>query len=410
MRVLQIAHKPPKPSKDGGSLAIANLTENLLSLGADVTLLSINTSKHPFGAKEANYPLYQKLNHRSFFLETKPNPIDAFSNFVTNDSYHVTRFFSVSLDLYLSELLKEEEFDLVILESIFSMPYFDTIRRYSKAKIALRAHNIEHLIWENITKSYSNKFIVKYLEYANKLLKAYEEESIRKVDAVITLTENDLSLLKSYSPEKPFYCNPFSVNVEKLSNLSKNNEPINFDLFHIGAMDWVPNQQGISWFVKEIFSDLNQTQPDLELHLAGKSLDHKLYEKNKGVINHGEVASSIDFMSSHSALIVPLHAASGQRVKIVQAMAMGKPIISTSLGAKGLNLVNGTHFIEANSESEFKASISALKSNKELQRKLSENCISKVKECFDVKIELKNLENYLLEILNSTRRAPSLLS
>ncbi|MGY6563075.1 MAG: glycosyltransferase family 4 protein [Luteibaculaceae bacterium] len=402
MKVLQISHKPPFPVIDGGSLAIANLIKQLVNLGADITLLSINTPKHKFTCDAETPDFFKNVKHKSFFTNTTPNVVDAFSNFVTHDSYHISRFFSVSLDLYLEQLLKEETYDIVILESIFTIPYISTVRRFSKAKIVLRAHNVEHNIWAGIIENHHNFFIKGYLNYAIQLLQDFESNSAKAVDAILTLTESDKAFFKNLIDNKPVYCSPFCIDLNEVEEFLKDNKKeIPFDLFHIGAMDWQPNQQGLKWFVNDIFPELVEKDASLKLHLAGKSIGQFSYKKSTQVINHGEVSSSKHFMNDHKVLVVPLHAGSGQRVKIVEALSMGKPVISTKIGASGLNLIPDVDYLEANTELEFVDAVHALKNNVDLQNRLSVNGKKAVMLHFNLDNEIKNLAQYFHDLINS---------
>ena len=124
-----------------------NVTQGLLHSGHDVKIISISTYKHPF--RKENYDPYflSKTRFEAVYVETKVNVVDAFSSLVTSDNYNVNRFFSTDFDKALITAFSEEEFDIVHLESLFMTPYIATIRRLSNARIVLRSHNLEYIIW-----------------------------------------------------------------------------------------------------------------------------------------------------------------------------------------------------------------------------------------------------------------------
>ena len=147
MKVLQLCLKPPVPMVDGGCIAMHTLSQGLLDQGIELKILTVATSKHPFLPDQISKKFKDQTAIEGVFLDTSINVIDAFSALVTADSYNVNRFFSTDFDRRLIEILQENEYDIVHLESLFMTPYIDTIRKLSSAKVILRSHNLEHTIW-----------------------------------------------------------------------------------------------------------------------------------------------------------------------------------------------------------------------------------------------------------------------
>ncbi|HNK42485.1 MAG TPA: hypothetical protein PL002_14960, partial [Flavobacteriales bacterium] len=150
MRVLQLCHKPPFPSVDGGTKAMHGITMGLLNTGHSVKVLTICTPKHPLDTAAIPKDYREATGIEGIFTDTSINIVDAFTDLVTADNYNISRFFSPDMDIRLIRLLSEETFDVVLLESLFTTPYLPTIRRYSKARIVLRSHNLEHVIQERL--------------------------------------------------------------------------------------------------------------------------------------------------------------------------------------------------------------------------------------------------------------------
>jgi glycosyltransferase involved in cell wall biosynthesis len=127
-------------------------------------------------------------------------------------------------------------------------------------------------------------------------------------------------------------------------------------------MDWNPNIEAIDWFLESVWNSFNSKA--IELHLAGKSMPDTLLNLNeKQIINHGQVASATDFISNHDVMIVPLFSGGGMRIKIIEAMAMGKTVISTSIGLEGINATHQKNVIIANSKEDFILEINELIEN-----------------------------------------------
>ena len=153
MKILQLCYKPPFPVVDGGSMGMHTLTMGLLNNEHKVKVLAFNTFKHPVKISELPKEYIEKTQFETIFVNLKLNVFSALCSFIKNESYHVKRFYCQEMEERLDSLLKEEEFDVIQLESIFLSHYISVIRKNSKAKIVLRAPNIEHLIWEKTAQS-----------------------------------------------------------------------------------------------------------------------------------------------------------------------------------------------------------------------------------------------------------------
>jgi glycosyltransferase involved in cell wall biosynthesis len=135
-------------------------------------------------------------------------------------------------------------------------------------------------------------------------------------------------------------------------------------LFHIGSMEWQANEQGVLWFLQKVWPLLLVKYPQAQFHLAGKGLsksDPRFFQT--GVVNHGEVPDAEDFMHQHGIMVVPIQAGSGIRIKTLEAMALGVPVVSTSVGAQGLSVTSGTEMFIADQPQQFADAIATLLAN-----------------------------------------------
>lgn len=152
MNILLLCNKSPYPPSEGGPMAMNSIITGLIGKGHKVKVMAFNSDK--YSVNPDGIPPKYKEDTRIEFVDIvlKVNPIDAFKNLFTGESYHVQRFVSEEFSSRLVEVLKEEEFDIVQLEMVYMAPYIDIIRKHSRAEIVLRAHNLEHQIWERIAK------------------------------------------------------------------------------------------------------------------------------------------------------------------------------------------------------------------------------------------------------------------
>lgn len=352
MNILQICSKPPYPPYDGGSIAMNILTEGLVASGNSVKVLAINTAKHFIDTEKIDSTYRKKTRYESVFINTNIRAVDAFVNLFSTKSYNIERFYSAEFEVRLVQILESEKFDIIQLESLWVTPYLNIIRRHSKAKIVLRSHNVEFVIWERLASNTKNFFKKSYLQLLASRLKKYELALINKYDAIATITEEDQNLFRDHGCQLPMIHIPFGVDLVnyKIDNSSTSNPSV----FHIGSMDWMPNLDGIRWVVENVWPQVKERVPHLKLFLAGRNMPQWLKElRIDGIEVIGEVPDAQAFIRSKSIMLVPLFSGGGMRIKIIEGMALGKTIISTEIGAEGIKYENGKEILIANSDKEF---------------------------------------------------------
>lgn len=364
MRVLQFCLKPPYPSKDGGCLAINQMTDALNRASLDVKVLAISTSKHPFIPQAFPKGYIEQNQFETLFVDTSLNVVDAFSALITQDSYNITRFFSPDVDKALGEILTTEQVDAIILESLFVAPYIDTIRRYSKAPVILRSHNLEFTIWHRLAKAQKNGLKKTYLRILTNQLKSYETEILNQIDGLIAINSDELRHYKRLGFKGKGVTIPFGINPDEYLPDNRNTEPNS--VFHIGSMDWQPNQEGLQWFLDEVWPMVSKGNKKLKFYIAGRQMPEWIYAyQNERIKVLGDVPDAKDFMRSKQMLVIPLRSGGGMRVKLIEALALEKTVISTPLGAKGVKVKSGVDAVLARSAADFAEAILKLSQNQE---------------------------------------------
>src|SRR5690554_2006642 len=364
MKVLQLSHKPPYPETDGGCLAINQLSQSLLEQGCDLTMVSIATPKHPFNPKNFPKGYVQKTKFTAVYIDTRLNVVDAFSNLITQDTYHVSRFFSSDMDKAVDEILSKQKFDIIIFESLFVAPYLPTIRRLSNAKVVLRSHNLEFSIWHRLAKSQPKGLKKTYLKILTKQLKDYEVNLLHQIDELIAINSDELKHYRRLGFTGKGITVPFGIDSEMYIPAYDKLDPNS--VFHLGSMDWKPNEEGIDWFLHDVWPLVYAKNPKLTFYLAGRRMPKWLsLIEIKGVRVVGEVPDAKEFISSKNIMIIPLMSGGGMRVKLIEALALEKPVVSTPLGAKGVSVVHDQTIKLATKPREFADAILALAANNE---------------------------------------------
>lgn len=382
MKILQVCSKIPYPSKDGGSIAMNMLTEGLIATGNEVTVLAMSTPKSFLKQGEIDESYQSKTNFQTVFIDTSIKPFAAFLNLFSKKSYNVIRFYSKEFEKALEVVLAKENFDIVQLETLWVTPYVETIRKKSKAKIVYRSHNVEFIIWERLAAITKNTLKKMYFQLLAGRLKKYEVSMLNKYDAIASITDVEIHTLKKLGCTLPVKHIPFGVTLAKYV---PHEAVIEFpSLFHIGSMDWMPNQEAINWFLNKIWPTIHVKFPNLNLYLAGRNMPVWLSElKMENVKVVGEVEDQLEFIRSKSVMIVPLQSGGGMRIKIIEGMAMAKAIVSTSIGAEGISCEDQVNIVLADTETAFEQAIENCVVNKTFTETIGKNARVLIENKYD---------------------------
>ena len=381
MKILLLCNKPPYPASEGGPMAMNSIINGLIEAGHQLKVLAANNEK--FNVKESDIPedYKKKTGIELIDVDLRVRPLKAFANLFTNKSYHVERFISKDFKARLVELLEKEQFDVVQLEMLYMAPYVETIREHSKAMIVLRAHNVEHKIWERIAKE--TKFFLKrwYINHLAKTLKDYELSALETVDGVAAITRKDAAFFRKYC-SKPVIDIPYGVYPEEFTPKYDIESTPKF--YHIGSMNWMPNSEGIRWFIEEVLPKTVEKVPGFVYHLAGRNMPEWLKTlKNKHVDVIGEVPDAKAFVTNNDVAIVPLLSGSGIRIKIIESMALGKTVITTRVGAKGILYDEEVNVIIAENIAKMVEAIRAINENPHIAVRIGQAARKLVEENYD---------------------------
>ena len=307
MKVLQLCIKPPFPTVDGGTMAMNSITQGLLREGCEVKVLAMESDKHPADRAKMGEEYLGQTGFESQYVDLSVKPLAAAAAMLCGESYHVSRFRSEAFAARLRAILERETFDVVHLESLFMTPYVPLIRSLSAAKVVLRSHNVEHVIWQRVAASTPYGLKRWYLKHLALTLRAYELEHINDYDGVVCITKGDADYFRQHGCRRPLTSIPFGVEPEDAANVEV--EPAS--LFHIGAMDWLPNRESIEWLLEEVWPVVHREVPQAHLYLAGRKMPQRWMDARiEGVTVVGEVPDAGYFIAGEQ---INVAAASGSR-------------------------------------------------------------------------------------------------
>lgn len=364
------------------------ITSGLVNNGAEVKLLSAFTRKHPLPLESLDSEYVDQVNLEGVPLETDLDIRDAYIALLNGDSYNISRFYSHQFAMILKRILSRARYDVVHLESLYTTPYIDTIRMHAPtALVSLRSHNHEFQIWEQRWKATRNPLHRLALRHLTNTLERYEKSVLNKVDTIVSISSTEGMGYRNWGFTGPIHVAGFGLKTPKAlqgvglpSHAAQPGKGVK--MFHLGAMDWGPNREGVSWFLREVWPKVLRAHPNSEFNLAGKGLRPDAWTDVPGVVNHGEVEDAAAFAGQHDLLVVPLLRGAGIRVKIVESFCRGIPVASTTMGVQGLEIMHPDSLVQAEPEDFAEALIDLLKTPGRLEQ-LSEAGRYAARRCFD---------------------------
>lgn len=396
MKILFVCNKMPYPPKDGGQIATFSMIRGMAEAGHTVTVAVINTPKHYYDLNAMPADVRALADFHAVDVDTDLHAKDALVNLLfSREPYTATRFNNPDFAYLLRKLCREKTFDIVQLEGLYLCAYISIFRTYTSATIAYRAHNVEYEIWQRLASE--TRFLPKawYLKNLAKRVERYEREAVNQYDCLVPISERDAATYARLGNTKPVFTAPAGifVNDRPKPEQTVTDKPT---LFHIGALDWAPNTQGILWFLEHCWPTLRKLYPWLEFHVAGRHAAQSFIDAIdlEGVVYDGEVPDAYTYMSSHTIMLVPLLAGGGMRIKILEGLAAGKAIVSTSIGAEGIPAQPSVEMSIADSPQDFIAGIQNLIDEPQRISEMGDKAIAFVTREFDNAAIIRRLTTF----------------
>ncbi len=244
-------------------------------------------------------------------------------------------------------------FDIVQIEFSFLAHYLAALGSGTEAKSILSMHNIETLRFERelaVAPWSARRFI---LEMDRGLFPSWEQRAVRAFDGVAAVSAAEAAWIERTAPGAIVQVVPNGVDVDYFRPQLA--PPASSSVVFTGAMDYPPNVDAVLWFADEILPRLRERQPELRFVIVGCRPAHAVQAlaARAGVTVTGEVEDIRPYLTEAIALVVPLRSGGGTRLKILEAMAMGRPVVSTTLGAEGLEIADGDNILIADSPERF---------------------------------------------------------
>jgi glycosyltransferase involved in cell wall biosynthesis len=373
MRILWVKTGPLLPLDTGGKRRThAMLTE--ISRQHEVTYLALLPKGMTVSAEEeADAYAQRKIwipsaqpprSSPKFWLELLQSTV------LTTRPYSLQRYEDPAMREELRKYADREDFDLVICDFLF--PALCFLGVIWKCPTVLFQHNIESQIWKRLAEAEASSIKRRYLHLQYQRMFKWEDRLSRLFDGVITVSPDDSRLARElYGLTNVLGDVPTGVDVDFFKpGLPPASPP--FWLGFLGSMDWMPNIDACQFFLDEIFPQVLAQRPDCRLKIIGRNPPTSLQERaSDQVVITGTVDDVRPHVQSCHAILVPLRAGGGTRIKIYEAMAMGVPVISTTIGAEGLPVTHGETILLADHPQKFAEAVLELMGTPSLAAKIS---------------------------------------
>lgn len=382
LKILFFSQRFPYPMDTGGKIRTGKLLEYLRQV-SDLTLISnVESPKDDPYLRDAErlcsdfYPVaWKEVKKYSFFfyVRTVIRCLSRYPVTVVND-------YSKDLESMLLQAIDRTKYDVVICD--FLQPSIN-FRRVQGVVTLLFQHNVEGEILRRHCKIAKDLFTKLFWWTQWKKMMRFEGEMCRWFGGVVTVSDHDKRLIEQKYGARHVFAIPTGVDLEYFV---PQDEPVKSNtLVFTGSMDWLPNEDALLYFANEILCLVQTAIPDVRISIVGRNPSKGLLKelsRHSNIEVVGWVKDVRPYISQHALYIIPLRIGGGTRIKAYEAMAMGKAVVSTSVGVEGLPVVHNEHVAIADTPETFASTIVELLGNSGEARRLGQSARRFVEQNF----------------------------
>lgn len=383
MHILWIKTELLHPVDKGGKIRTYNMLKELKRQHR-ITYLTLDDGAATAADRESAFEYCNELvcvQHQPREKFTAGFYAELLFNLASSLPYAIKKYESAHMRAEIVERAKAGNVDLIVCDFLApaaSVPF------EVDCPTLLFQHNVEAMIWKRHYEVQSNLIKKSYLFWQWLKMRAFERKMCRRFDSVVAVSSEDREQIQNESGVESVFDVPTGVDTKFFRPIGSEQAEAHNIVF-TGSMDWLPNEDAITYFTGQIMPLIRQTIPDVTLTVVGRNPYPSLQElakRDRSIIVTGRVDDVRPYMERAAAYVVPLRIGGGTRLKIYEAMAMEKAIVSTTIGAEGLPLKDGTELLLADTADLFAKAVVKVLNDKPLAQALGARAAAIVREQF----------------------------
>ena len=347
----------------------------------EVHYLGLENPEEPEGPRRA-HEYASKVVAVPHRFPTRRSPMfywQAASNLLSRLPLAVSRYESPELRRQIGALRKAEGYDRVFCDFIMPAPSFDTFDG-----VVIFQHNVETMIWRRHAETAKGAVAKRYFASQAQRMFDYERKVCQAVDRVVAVSQADAEIMRrEFQVDKVDWA-PTGVDTASFAPPQEPPEPV-ADLVFIGSMDWMPNIDGVVWFADEVLPKIRARRPETSVAVVGRSPGAAIQALGRDLPNFtvtGTVPDVRPYLWGSKVSIVPLRIGGGTRLKIYESMAAGVAVVSTTIGAEGLEIEHPANIRLADTAESFAEQCLDLLDQEETRRRVAEAGLELVRSRF----------------------------
>lgn len=394
-KILFLTTEMPYPLDGGGKIRTYNMIKGIYK-DYDIDLVCFSEGNH---SKDDLNKLQEICNSVSIIDKVYTNSKSKRTllkniaiSFLKNKPFIIEKFNDKKYQEILLGLLSKSKYKCIILDHLQTANY---LKKLQGNKVILSQHNCEYVILKRRYEKENNILKKIYIWSEYRKTQRYEKGVCKEVNNVIMLSKEDKNFVTDDRYDgRNITIIPISIETnyekKKLNNKVEN-------ILFLGTMSWFPNEQGILWFIKNVWNDIKESIPNAKLYVVGSNPSKEILAySSPNIIVTGYVNSVDEYIEKCDVCVVPLFIGGGMRVKILECMAKGIPCVSTTIGAEGIEYTNNYDIMIADTSKEFVSSLQMLSDSKKVSM-----IVENSKNLIENKYSLKVLAEKLKEIIDN---------
>jgi sugar transferase (PEP-CTERM/EpsH1 system associated) len=401
MRILWLKSDLLLPLDKGGKLRTWHLMRQL-ARRHDITYLAFADPDTPRAHVDGMHEVAARVETVPRRDPAKGTPafvLDAARHLVNPQPYAVGKYRSPAYRQRLAELLADTPYDVIVCDFL---PPAVNMPAELPCPVVLFTHNVEAEIWRRHAETKTNALARFLFGTQHRRMLRFERQTLARFDGVLAVSEADRETFARLYPEairRPVHVVPTGVDTTFFAPASPASPEASRSIVFTGSMDWLPNEDAMVFFCRDVLPLIRAEEPDVTLSIVGRAPTPVVQRlaATHGVIVTGSVDDVRPYMRDAAAYVVPLRIGGGTRLKIFEAMSMAKAVVSTAVGAEGLPVTPGEHVLLADEPRGFARAVVRLLRDVDRRRRMEEAARALVVSQYDWSVVAGDLERALVQ-------------